>query len=294
MDMPTGDGTEVFEARRRFLFGLAYRMLGTRADAEDAVQETFIKWMQADRVAIATPAAWLTSICTNLCVDMLRAAHRTRVDYVGSWLPEPIHTREDDTPESRLELASSLTTAFLLVLERLTPKERAAYLLHEIFDTPYPDIAATLGMRESACRKLVSRAREAIESSKVRHATPAERQEQLLSAFQDAINGHGTGPLAALLSDDVRFSSDGGGKAITLQQELMGKVSVIRFVERGLIRFWQGMDWIVADISGARGVLLRENGVVIGALTFAYGENGAVSNIYLMRNPDKLARLQGL
>lgn len=170
MNMMATDGTAFFEARRRFLFGLAYRMLGTRADAEDAVQETFIKWLHADRGAIANPAAWLTSICTNLCVDMLRAAHRTRVDYVGSWLPEPIHTVADDTPESRLELASSLTTAFLLVLERLTPKERAAYLLHEIFDTPYPDIAATLGMQESACRKL-SRGR-ARPSSPARSGTP--------------------------------------------------------------------------------------------------------------------------
>jgi len=283
--------TDFFETRRRFLFGLAYRMLGTRADAEDAVQETFIKWCHADPASIENPGAWLTSTCTNLCVDMLRSAHRTRVDYVGSWLPEPIHTVLDDTPESRLELASSLTTAFLLMLERLTPKERAAYLLYEIFDMPYADIAATLGMQESACRKLVSRAREAVEAGKVRHVAPAERQRQLLDAFRDAINGRGTGSLAAMLSDDIRFSSDGGGKAITIRQDLMGKASVLRFVERGLVRFWRDLEWIEVDINGAKGVLLREDGRIVSAMTFAYAEDGSVSNIYLMRNPDKLARL---
>ncbi|MDX3905861.1 MAG: RNA polymerase sigma factor SigJ [Pigmentiphaga sp.] len=288
--MMPGD-SDFFETRRRFLFGLAYRMLGTRADAEDAVQETYIKWFHADRASIENPAAWLTSICTNLCVDMLRSAHKTRVDYVGSWLPEPIHTTLDETPESRVELATSLTTAFLLMLERLTPKERAAYLLHEIFDLPYPDIAATLGMQETACRKLVSRAREAIEAGKVRYVTPEGRQQELLAAFRDAIDGRGTAPLAALLSDDVRFSSDGGGKATTLRQDLMGKASVLRFVERGLMRFWRGMEWIVADINGAKGVILREQGVATAAMTFAYREDGSVSDIYLVRNPDKLAHL---
>ncbi|VCU68755.1 ECF RNA polymerase sigma factor SigJ [Pigmentiphaga humi] len=289
--MTPSDAQDVFSTRQRFLFSLAYRMLGTRADAEDAVQETFLKWRATDRGAIDNPAAWLTQTCTNLCVDMLRAAYRTRVEYVGSWLPEPIHARLDDTPESRLELASSLTTAFLLMLERLTPKERAAYLLHEIFDTPYPDIAATLGMQESACRKLVSRAREAVETDKVRHVTPVARQQELLGAFRAAIDGAGTERLAALLADDVCILSDSGGKASALRHELLGKQAVLRFIERGLQRFWHGMEWVEADINNTRGVLLREGRTATAAMTFAYDEKGSVSAIYVMRNPDKLGRV---
>src|SRR3546814_163350 len=159
--MTTTGAAGFFESRRRQLTGLAYRILGTLAEAEDAVQDTFLKWREADQDAIDNPAAWLTTACTRRCLDLLRSARRRRVDYVGAWLPEPVHTVADDTPESAAELASSLSTAFLLLLERLSPKERAAYLLHEIFDRPYPEVAAALGLHEAACRKLVSRAKAA-------------------------------------------------------------------------------------------------------------------------------------
>lgn len=282
---------DFFESRRRTLFWLAYRMLGTRADAEDAVQETFVKWLHADRAAIAAPAAWLTSACTNLCVDMLRAAYRSRVDYVGAWLPEPIHTPDDATPEKQAELASSLSTAFLLLLERLTPKERAAYLLREIFDMPYPDIAATLGMNESACRKLVSRANEAVGRAQPRHALPIARQETLLSAFQAAIQNADASALAALLADDVRLSADGGGQATAVRRELAGKQEVMRFIERGLFLFWRDCEWHPARINGGSGAILREQGRITASLSLAFDENGALAHIYIVRNPEKLARL---
>lgn len=282
---------DLFESCRRSLFWLAYRMLGTRADAEDAVQETFVKWLHADRAAIATPAAWLTSACTNLCVDMLRAAYRSRVDYVGAWLPEPIHTPDDTTPETQAELASSLSTAFLLLLERLTPKERAAYLLREIFDMPYPDIAATLDMSESACRKLVSRASGAVGRAQPRHALPIARQETLLSAFQAAIQNADASALAALLADDVRLSADGGGQATAVRRELAGKREVMRFIERGLFRFWRDCEWRHARINGGSGAILREQGRTTASLSLAFDENGALTHIYIVRNPEKLARL---
>lgn len=132
------DDTTVFESRRSFLLGLAYRLLGSRAEAEDVVQDLFIKWLEADKASIATPAAWLTTACTRHCIDLLRSAQRSRLQYVGTWLPEPIHTLHHHSPEQSHELASSLSTAFLLLLERLTPKERAAYLLYDIFDLDYP------------------------------------------------------------------------------------------------------------------------------------------------------------
>lgn len=153
------DGIELFERSRRPLQGLAYRILGSWSDAEDAVQDTFLKWQAVDQGTIDNPAAWLTTICTRRCLDILRAAHRTRVEYVGTWLPEPLHTPVSDEMERNIDLPTSLSMAFMLMLERLTPKERAAYLLYEVFDQPYAEVAAALGLAEAACRKLVSRAR---------------------------------------------------------------------------------------------------------------------------------------
>jgi RNA polymerase sigma factor (sigma-70 family) len=286
--MPDSLGT--FEQVRPMLTGLAYRMLGSRADAEDAVQDTFLKWQVASKDEIERPAAWLTTACTRRCIDLLRAAHRTRVDYVGPWLPEPIHTPVEDM-SSDLQLASSLTTAFLLMLERLTPKERAAYLLHEIFDIDYPEIATILEMQESACRKLVSRARANIDQEKVRHETPRERQRELLAAFETAVASGEINTLAVLLSEDIRLSADSGGKVPTVQRVLHGKPEVLEFIAQTAGPYWGACEWIVADINGGRGVILRRDGAIVGSLSFGYDADGGVSDIYVMRNPDKLARL---
>ncbi|ARQ02158.1 RNA polymerase sigma factor SigJ [Pseudorhodoplanes sinuspersici] len=284
------DHLQIFEMARPRLLGLAYRILGSRADAEDAVQDTFLKWQNADVASIDNPSAWLTTICTRHCLDLLRAAHRSRVNYVGSWLPEPIHLAVDNEAEKNAELSSSLTTAFLLILERLTPKERAAYLLHEIFEMPYPQIASTLDLEEAACRQLVSRAKQHIDQARVRHVAPAQRQEELLSAFQVAITKGETAQLAALLSDDIRFTSDGGGKVTALLEVLHGKADVMAFIRR-LHSFWTNFEWRDVNINGARGVLILENGAVNAAISFAYDEADRLSDIYVVRNPDKLAML---
>lgn len=289
--MPDRDDIGIFERARPNLLGLAYRILGSRADAEDAVQDTFLKWRRADHQEIENPAAWLTTICTRRCLDLLRAAHRARTTYVGAWLPEPIHTPVEDDAESRLDLASSLTTAFLLLLERLTPKERAAYLLHEIFDVAYPEIAATLEMQESACRKLVSRAKANVDQAKVRQRIPLERQDALLAAFQGAIASGATTELASLLCHDIRLTADGGGKAPAILEILHGKAEVLAFLMERLRQFWAALDWVPADINGGRGVILRKDGATIATLSFAYDEAGKASDVYIMRNPDKLARL---
>jgi RNA polymerase sigma-70 factor (ECF subfamily) len=284
-------GVAVFERSRPMLLGLAYRILGSRADAEDAVQDTFIKWQMTDRVDIENPAGWLTTACTRRCIDLLRAAHRTRVDYVGPWLPEPVHTTVEDTPAEKIALTSSLTTAFLLLLERLTPKERAAYLLHEIFDIDYPEVARTLEMEEPACRKLVSRARANVDQAKVRHVTPPDRQSELLEAFEAAIVTGATDRFASLLTDDIELAADGGGKVPAVREILRGKARVLDFVREALHRHWNAHDWVVTDINGTRGVVVRKDGATIASVTFAYDENGRATGIYIMRNPDKLAAL---
>jgi len=282
-----------FEEARPKLLGLAYRILGSRADAEDAVQDTFLKWQSADRGEIGNPTAWLTTACTRRCLDLLRAAHRSRVSYVGAWLPEPIHTPIANEAETRLELASTLTTAFLLMLERLTPRERAAYLLHDIFEVPYAEIAETLDMQESAARKLVSRAKANVEQAKVRHVTPLERQDELLAAFQGAIASGTPAQLAALLSDDIRLAADGGGKVPAVARTLSGKQEVLAFMVDRLHEWWADYGWTRADINGSRGFILTKDDATVAAVTFGYDEDGRATDIFIMRNPDKLAGLAG-
>lgn len=284
---------DIFEAARPRLLGLAYRILGSRADAEDAVQDTFVKWQEADQKAIETPAAWLTTACTRRCLDLLKAAHRKRVDYVGAWLPEPIHTASEDNAEEKLALTSSLTTAFLLMLERLTPKERAAYLLHEIFGQPYDEVAETLDMQEAAARKLVSRAKSNIGVEKSRHQTPRERQDELLSAFHAAIHGGNIAGLSSLLSADVRLTADGGGKVATVLGVLSGKETVVAFIADRLTEYWAHYVWEIAEINGRRGIVLRgeaENDIA-ASVSFGYDGDGNVNDIFIVRNPDKLTHL---
>lgn len=286
------DSLAAFEQARPGLLGLAYRLLGSRADAEDAVQDTFLKWQAADHAAVETPGAWLTTVCTRHCLDLLRNAHHSRVQYVGTWLPEPVQVADEADPQGGAELASSLTTAFLLLLERLTPKERAAYLLHEIFDMDYPDIALALEMQEPACRKLVSRAREHVERGHVRHATPPARQAQLLSAFELAIQHGRTDALAQLLSADVRLAADGGGKVTAARRVMVGNDEVLRFISAGLRVWWADYTLERVMLNGNLGLILRDgDGHVSATASFSYDEDGRLDGIYIMRNPDKLSRV---
>jgi RNA polymerase sigma-70 factor (ECF subfamily) len=281
----------VFEQARPALLGLAYRILGSRADAEDAVQDTFLKWQRAERDTIANPRAWLTTACTRRAIDMLRAAHRNRVDYVGAWLPEPIETSIVVDAGDEGPLAASLNTAFMLMLERLTPKERAAYLLYEIFEFDYPQIAQTLDIQEAACRKLVSRARAHVDKAQVRHVTPVDQQEKLLAAFETAITSGDAAPFAALLSDDVALSADGGGKVPAVLRTLHGKTEVLTFIASVSERFWRQQQRTVADLNGTRSLIFRDGADITTAVSFAYDAQGRVTNIFAVRNPDKLAGL---
>ena len=279
-----------FEAARPRLLGIAYRILGSRAEAEDAVQDTFLRWRAADVASIGSPGAWLTTACTRRAIDMLRAAYRSRVDYVGNWLPEPVHAVVDSDAEAQMELASSLSTAFLLMLERLTPRERAAYLLHEIFDMPYGDVAASLDMTEPACRKLVSRAKARIGDDQVRYTPTPERQEQLLAAFEDAIRSGQPGPLTAMLGSDVRLTADGGGKVTTVTDVLEGS-AVMTFLTERFSEWWAAYEWSLVDLNGSRGLVLRDGEAIVAAVSFAYDSAGRIAEIFVMRNPDKLAGL---
>ena len=291
------EALSIFNHYSPSLRGLAYRVTGSTSDAEDAVQEVFIKWQKADKSNIETPAAWLTTVCTRQCLDMLKAAHKVRVNYVGTWLPEPMITVEGITPEDRLtpeshmELASSLSMAFLLLLERLTPKERAAYLLKEIFAYNYAEVSSYIGIKEAACRKLVSRARANINQGDIRHNTPEETQKKLLNAFQDAIRNGQPAPLTELLSDDIQLTADGGGKVIAIQKTLEGILPVTNFLTNVLSPAWQNADLVTCELNSQLGLLLYEADQITAALSFEYDGEREVKHIYILRNPDKLARL---
>ena len=292
--MAPPDSVHRFQAARPMLLGLAYRILGSRADAEDAVQDTFLKWQANERDDILNADAWLTTACTRHCLDLLKAGDRARVDYMGTWLPEPVRTvdaSEEHDASGLATLASSLTTAFLLALQRLTPKERAAYLLHEIFERPYPEVAATLDMKEPACRQLVIRARQHIASERVRHDTPPARQQRLLHAFRDAIATGSTAALASLLSDDVRLSSDGGGKVTAAKRVMRGQGEVLRFIEAGLHVWLSGCTLEEVQLNGAPGFILREGQDIHGTVAFSWNADGQLQDFYIMRNPDKLLRI---
>jgi len=280
-----------FEDARPALISLAYRILGSSADAADAVQDTYIAWQQSDRAAIRNSRAWLITVCSRRCVDMATAASRARVEYVGTWLPEPVHTATEDSPEEQVALASSVTTAFLLLLERLTPKERAAYLLREVFDLDYAQVAAALDMQEAACRQLVARARRNIGRPAVRQHTPADRQQQLLTAFRGALRRQSTDAFAVLLAEDVRLVADGGGKVAALLETLTGREVVLEFVTSKLAEYWGGLDTVDAEINAAAGVEIWDHGELSATVSFDVDEHGLIRDIFIVRNPDKLAHL---
>jgi RNA polymerase sigma factor (sigma-70 family) len=286
-ESPTGAHAEIFEHARPRLLGVAYRILGSRAEAEDAVQDTFRRWQETDVATVGSPGAWLTTTCTRRAIDMLRVAYRSRVDYVGNWLPEPVHTFIESDAESEMELSASLSTAFLLVLERLTPKERAAYLLYEIFETPYADVAASLDMSEPACRKLVSRAKARVGDDQVRYQPTRERQEDLLAAFQDAIRTGRPGSLAAMLAGDVRLRADGGGKVPTAAGVMEGG-AVLAFLTERLSEWWAAYDWSFTELNGARGIVLTEGGRIVATVSFAFDRSDRITDIFIVRNPEKL------
>ncbi|MET1416386.1 RNA polymerase sigma factor SigJ [Roseibium sp. HPY-6] len=286
--------SDLFEKTRPRLLGLAYRMLGSMADAEDAVQDTFVKWQSVEGDEVSNPDALLTTICTNRCLDYLKAAHRKRVDYVGPWIPEPLQTDAGSDPETDLDRAQSLTTAFLMLLERLTPKERAAYLLREVFGKPYAEVAETLQLSEAGCRQLVSRAARFVRSQSIRSVPSAAQQSALLKEFMSALATGSTDRLAGLLADSVELRTDGGGKATAITRTLQGSEAVSKYIAKILGRLWDKGQTFEIEINGQRGLVEYEGTTIVTAMTLGFTETGRVGQVFMIRNPEKLARLEKL
>lgn len=285
---------ETFEQARPVLTGLAYRILASYAEAEDVVQDCFLAWQAADRDAIDRPRSWLMTVCSRKAIDVLRSARRARTDYVGPWLPEPVRTDYFEAPqEAAAALSDTVTTSFLLVLERLSPKERAAFLLHDVFAMDYADIAAGLDVSEPACRKLVSRARANVRQPENARTVPRERQETLVAAFEQAIRTGETGPLAAMLSADATLRADGGGKVAAARKPLEGAPAVLAFVRKVLARAWRDFEIRIVEINAGLALIAYEDGLPSAAVTFAFGGDQKATDVYIVRNPDKLGHIGG-
>lgn len=279
----------VFLELRPLLFSLAYRMLGARADAEDAVQETYLRWQQAADEEIRSPRAYLTTVVARISLDALKAAHRKREVYVGPWLPEPIL----EPPAYPHEMAQSLSIAFLHLLESLSPPERAAFLLREIFETPYQEIGAVLEMTEANCRQLVTRARKSIREQRRRFTVDKKQHQQVLEGFLAACASGDPVKLMSTLQQDAVLYSDGGGKVRAALNPIYGADRIGRFFAGILKKYPDEVRFLrMAEVNGEPGALIYTNGQLSHILTLELGEEGRIQNIFLVANPDKLPAME--
>ena len=286
-----------FASLRPRLFGIAYRMLGVRADAEDVLQDAWLRWSRQDPTALQSAEAWLVTVVTRLSIDRLRALKAEREAYVGWWLPEPLVELHDPstgdaqhhhTPEAAAELAGELSVAFLYVLERLGPEERAAFLLRQMFDYDYPEIAAQLGKTEAACRQMVHRARERVQQARTRFEVPRNVHQQLLQRFMQAAHSGDRNAIEALLSEDAQLIGDGGGKVASFPKPLLGRFRIAILYWAQQRRLGEQLAYRMALINGEPGLLHYANGRLDSAQAFVTDGERIVA-IYAVRNPDKLA-----
>jgi len=276
--------TETFTAVRSRLFGIAYRMLGSVSEAEDIVQETWVRWQGTDRDAVENPPAFLATITTRLSMNLAQSARARHETYVGPWLPDPIDTTAN--PELGAERGEALEYAVLLLLEKLTPAERAAYVLREAFDYPYPLIADIVQSTEPATPKLVSRARKHLAAERRRPA-PAPEHRRLLTAFLTAAQSGDVVSLEKLFAADVVSYSDGGGVKLAARIPIIGRERVAKFVSAFSSHFWTGADLRWVEANGQPAVELSRDGVVFTILTLTASESGIDRLLWLM-NPAKL------
>jgi len=281
-----------FNGYRGLLFSLAYRMLGSVADAEDILQEAFIRWHGAADIEIASPRAFLVTVVSRLCINHLQSARVRREEYVGQWLPEPIVTDPHTDPSALSRMDESLSMAFLVLLERLAPAERAVFLLREVFDFDYSKIAEVLGKDEVNCRQILRRARQHMAELRPRFEASAERREELLTKFLDATTTGDLERLVALLSEDAVLHSDGGGKAPAVPNLVTGADHVARAIAGALKKLVpRNLVRRIARINGEPGVVAYLEGRPFAALTLD-AVHDKIQTIYLVTNPEKLAHLE--
>jgi RNA polymerase sigma-70 factor (ECF subfamily) len=293
--MMTSDDTraaEDFERHRGPLTGLGYRMLGSLAEAEDLVQEAYLRWHAADRSAVEDARAFLSRVMTRLCLDHLKSARARREKNVGPWLPEPVLDDEALTADAESELADDLSVALLLALERLSPLERAAFLLHDVFDMEFAWVAEVLERSEPACRQLAARARAHVQESRPRFTVSREDCTRLTEAFLTATRTGDAGTLTRLLARDAVLHSDGGGKRPAALRPITGREKIIRFFVglAGKADLTGAYVYTPARINGQPGYVVAEPDGSVTSVALEL-RDGLVASIYIMRNPEKLGHL---
>lgn len=283
-----------FSQYRRRLLSIAYRMLGSASDAEDIVQEAFIRWQQTSKIEIVSPEAFLVTIVSRLCITHLQSARIRREEYFGQWLPEPVSTGDSNDPFSISQMDESLSMAFLVLLERLSPTERAVFLLREVFDYEYSEISSMLEQSEANCRQILRRARQRVKESRPRFEASAEQHQELLQRFLQASSRGDMDGLLALMSSDIVLYADGGGKATAVPNPIYGAHNVVRFLAGAQKKLLPpGLMRQMTQINGQPGIVTYLNGRPFGALT-AEVVDGRICNIYIVSNPDKLRGLPAL
>jgi len=284
--------TDDFEPLRQFLTGVAYSMLGSLAEAEDVVQDAFLRWSATDREAVDHPRAFLARVVSRLCLDRMKSATSRREHYVGTWLPEPMVTEVTEVTEGAEPSAADVSVALLLTLERLSPLERAAFLLHDVFDMDYAEIAKALGRSESACRQLAARAREHVREERPRFGASEQGRAKLMEAFAAAIAQDDIGPLAKLLADDAILYQDGGGKRPAAKHPIRGKDHIVEFLtavrKSKTAATLEHIERV--HVNGLPGLLIRTS-AGIETMSFEIADDQIVA-IYSIRNPDKLRHLE--
>lgn len=282
---------QTFSEHRKLLFAIAYRLLGSAADAEDVVQDAWFKWSGADRAQVSDPKAYLARIVSNLAMDRLRSTRRQRETYVGPWLPEPILTEPDASED--VAVAESVSVAMLVVLETLSPLERAVFVLKEVFDFSYAEIADAVDRSEAAVRQAGHRARNHIQARRPRFEADRTKRRELTERFFAASIGGDINELMELLAPDVTLWTDGGGKVRQAMRPIIGVDNVVRWLAGAASRPYEGveigsMSAEVVDINGAPGVVFSGAGRIIATLTVDLDDDGRIVTIHNVANPDKL------
>ncbi|MFG2517365.1 RNA polymerase sigma-70 factor [Streptomyces sp. NPDC048584] len=287
-DSVNDPATEAFVAHRDLLFTVAYEMLGSAADAEDVLQETWLRWVKADIAEVRDPRAYLVRIATRQSLNRLRTLKRRKEDYVGPWLPEPLLTAPDVSEDA--ELSENLSLALMYVLETLSPTERAVFVLREVFDFGYDDIAAAIGRTTAATSQIAYRARRHVDAR--RPGTPASPQDAraALESFRSALETGDLQGLLDVLAPDVVFVSDGGGLRLAALRPVVGTDKVLRYMAASVVKAGGTFTSEPTTVNGNPGLLLRVDGVLDGVLALRV-ENTRVAGLYYVRNPEKLTRV---
>jgi RNA polymerase sigma-70 factor (ECF subfamily) len=284
---PMQDLSHEFERHRARLFGIAYRMLGSRADAEDVLQDAYLRWHRGAPEDLRSPQGWLVTTVSRLCIDRLRAARAERSAYIGPWLPEPLIGESSPAADASAELSSSLSIAFLVVLEQLEPDERAAFLLHEVFDTGYGEIAEILGKSQAACRQIVSRARRRVRGQRPRAQVSDAARRSILERFAQALQTQDKAALLDLIAEKASWTADGGGRAPAARKAIQGRERVVRFALGVLGRHADKFTFEMASVNGEPALAIRTEGTLFSIITIRT-DGIAILDVYTVLNPEKL------